>query len=72
MSGLEKDMPGLKNDTHATLPETAFEQVASIECGLTKKGLCSRFTVLGAVAGLVGVAPPALGAFFHLIISIIR
>jgi hypothetical protein len=65
MRSLEKDVPRLKHDTHTALPETTFEQVARIKSRFTKKGLCSRFTVLGAVAGFVGVAPPALGAFFH-------
>ncbi len=33
--GFEKDVSRLKDDAHAALSETSFEQVAGIECGFT-------------------------------------
>src|ERR1044072_1055374 len=64
---LEKDVARVKDPTHPALAEPSLERVAGVKCGFAYKGGCSRFTVLGTGAGFVGVATPALGAFFHLI-----
>jgi hypothetical protein len=37
MCGLQEDVSRLKHDAHATLPETALEQVAGVKCWLTYK-----------------------------------
>src|SRR5215211_3438454 len=46
----EKDVSSLEDDTHATLPESSFEQVACVKGRFTQEGRRSFITILGTVS----------------------
>jgi hypothetical protein len=64
--GLEKDVPGLKNDAHTAMPEPSFQLVAPVQDGLAHDRLRRRVTVVRAMVDVIGKAATANWAFFHL------
>jgi hypothetical protein len=69
VSGLQENVARLKNDAHAALPETSFEQVTSVKCRITQKRRCSGFTILWTVIDIVRKTPSALWTLFHLLVT---
>jgi len=61
----EKDVPRLKNDAHASLPETTFEQVAGVECWFTEERRRSFITILGTVIDIIWETTPTARTFLH-------
>ena len=58
-------MSSLKDDAHASLPETTLEQVAGIECWVTQKRLRSFITILRTVIRLIRITAPTGRTLFH-------
>ena len=63
--GFEEDVPRLKDDAHASLPETSLEQVAGIKCRFPEQRRRSLITILRTVTDLIRVTTPAGGTLFH-------
>ena len=68
VSGFEKDMPSLIDDTHPAMSNPFVQLITTVEDRLSGNRLGSGIAIIGAMVDVIRIAAPTNWAFFHLLV----